>query len=247
MAKAYISFTLPEGTYGQIAPCSGLAWKHGITLGTGVIDRDFTGNIKVLLFNQGNTTVRLRKGDRIAQLIPENYNSGPLREVNRIPDTERNTNGFGSTGLNAMEPDMVEIYAIDLMPTASAEALKELMPTNYHRKLHMFDPEGPLRQPPQEWPDYDFELQLDPDKPLPKPSKPYHMNPAERADWIKWRDTMLTAGMISPAPASTPLAAPFFFVWKKDSTRRPVIDYCKLNDITIKDSFPLPRIDETLE
>ena len=58
---------------------------------------------------------------------------------------------------------------------------------------------------------------------------------------------MLNASMISKAPANTPLAAPFFFVWKKDSTRRPVIDYRKLNDITIKDSFPLPRINETLE
>ena len=58
---------------------------------------------------------------------------------------------------------------------------------------------------------------------------------------------MLKAGLITKAPANTPIAAPLFFVWKKDGTRRPVIDYRKLNDITVKDSSPLPRIDEMLE
>jgi Reverse transcriptase (RNA-dependent DNA polymerase) len=58
---------------------------------------------------------------------------------------------------------------------------------------------------------------------------------------------MLKAGLISRAPSNTPVVAPFFFVWKKDGTRRPVIDYRRLNDITVKDSFPLPHIDEMLE
>src|SRR5258708_10113296 len=58
---------------------------------------------------------------------------------------------------------------------------------------------------------------------------------------------MLKAGLISKAPANVPTAAPFFFVWKKDGTQQPVIDYRKLNDITIKDSFPLPHIDKMLE
>ena len=43
------------------------------------------------------------------------------------------------------------------------------------------------------------------------------------------------------------MAAPMFFVWKKDGTCRPVIDYRKLNEITIKDSYPLPRIDEMMD
>jgi hypothetical protein len=58
---------------------------------------------------------------------------------------------------------------------------------------------------------------------------------------------MLKAGLISKAPANTPVAAPFFFVWKKDGTQQPVINYWQLNDITVKDSFPLPCIDEMLE
>jgi len=58
---------------------------------------------------------------------------------------------------------------------------------------------------------------------------------------------MLNAGWAEPTDSNCPIAAPMFFVWKKDGTRRPVIDYRKLNDITIKDSYPLPRIDEMMD
>ena len=95
-------------------------------------------------------------------------------------------------------------------------------------------------QLPPHRPQYDFAIELDPNKPLPKPARPYHMNVEERKDWEKWRDIMVKAGFISKAPPNTLVAAPFFFVWKKDGTRRPVIDYRKINDITIKDRFPLP-------
>jgi hypothetical protein len=145
------------------------------------------------------------------------------------------------------EPDLAKTSAIDLMPTATKEELKKIIPLEYHNFLDVFDPEGPLRQLPPLQPGYDLEIPLDPTKPLPKPAQPYHMSLAECEDWAKWRDTMLAAGLISKAPPNTPVAAPFFFVWKKDSTRHPVINYCKLNDITLKDSYPLPQINEMLE
>jgi len=56
-----ISIQLPERTYGHIAPRSGLAWKKGLNVGAGVIDRDYTGIIKVLLFNHGMEQVTLEK------------------------------------------------------------------------------------------------------------------------------------------------------------------------------------------
>ena len=149
--------------------------------------------------------------------------------------------------IEPMDPDQVDVYAIDFMPTATDETLKSMIPEEYHDFLNVFNPETPLSRLPPSRPQYDFTIELDPTKPLPKPARPYHMNAEEREDWVKWRDMMLKAGLISKAPANVPTAAPFFFVWKKDGTRRPVIDYRKLNDITIKDSFPLPRIDEMLE
>ena len=52
---------------------------------------------------------------------------------------------------------------------------------------------------------------------------------------------------MEPANPKCLITAPMFFVWKKDGTRWPVIDYWKLNEITIKDSYPLPRIDEMMD
>jgi hypothetical protein len=104
------------------------------------------------------------------------------------------------------------------MPSATEEMLKKIIPPEYYDYLNVFDPEGPMWKLPPLRLEYDFEIKLDPTKPLPKPAQLYHMNPAEQEDWIKWCNTMLAAGLITPAPVNTPLAAPFFFVWKKDGT-----------------------------
>jgi dUTP pyrophosphatase len=64
-----ISITPPQGMYIQIMPRSGLAYKHGIDTKAGVIDRDYTGNIQVILHNAGNEPFTITKGDRVAQII----------------------------------------------------------------------------------------------------------------------------------------------------------------------------------
>ena len=74
---------LPEGTYGRIAPRSGLAVKHGLDVLAGVIDPDYKGEIKVVLIN---TDTRLpfviKPGYRIAQLILEMYSNAEVVVVN---------------------------------------------------------------------------------------------------------------------------------------------------------------------
>lgn len=63
---------LPDGVYGRIAPRSGLAVKHGLNVGAGVVDPDYTGEIRVVLFNHDeHTPFIIRPGYRIAQLILE--------------------------------------------------------------------------------------------------------------------------------------------------------------------------------
>ena len=64
-----ITIVLPDGVYGRVAPRSGLAVKHCINVGAGVIDPDYTGEIKVVLFNHGEADFEIKKGDRIAQLV----------------------------------------------------------------------------------------------------------------------------------------------------------------------------------
>jgi dUTP pyrophosphatase len=66
-----ISIALPAGTYGRVAPRSGLASKHSIHTGAGVIDADYRGPLKVLLFNLSGDEFKVEAGDRVAQLIVE--------------------------------------------------------------------------------------------------------------------------------------------------------------------------------
>ena len=66
-----IAIGLPQGTYGRIAQRSGLATKHALAVNAGVIDADYTGEIKVVLVNLGCQDYEVHKGDRIAQLIVE--------------------------------------------------------------------------------------------------------------------------------------------------------------------------------
>ncbi|NXM38122.1 DUT protein, partial [Gymnorhina tibicen] len=100
VVKTDIQIALPSGCYGRVAPRSGLAAKHFIDVGAGVIDEDYRGNVGVVLFNFGKETFEVKKGDRIAQLICERIYYPELEEVEALDDTERGEDGFGSTGKN---------------------------------------------------------------------------------------------------------------------------------------------------
>jgi len=96
-----IQVALPDGVYGRVAPRSGLAVKHGLDVGAGVIDPDYTGELKVVLFNHDpKQTFVIRPGYRIAQLILEKYETVDIEEVygDMGISTDRGMNGFGSTG-----------------------------------------------------------------------------------------------------------------------------------------------------
>lgn len=83
-----ISIAVPAGTYGRIAPRSGLASKHSIHTGAGVIDADYRGPVKALLFNLGIADFEVAVGDRVAQLIVERVSSPlALRSPKRIMGT----------------------------------------------------------------------------------------------------------------------------------------------------------------
>ena len=79
----------------------GLAFKHGISVGAGVIDSDYRGNIQVILFNHGQVDFQVEKGHKIAQLIIEKiYTTDPVIVArDDLDDTGRGANGFGSTGI----------------------------------------------------------------------------------------------------------------------------------------------------
>ena len=103
MGKAIIhtdlAMAIPEGCYGRIAPRSGFSWKNHTDVGAGVIDRDYRGNVGVVIFNHSSDVINVKKGDRVAQLILERNITPPIVEcLEELPETSRGEGGFGSTG-----------------------------------------------------------------------------------------------------------------------------------------------------
>ncbi|KAG7127700.1 hypothetical protein HYQ46_010405 [Verticillium longisporum] len=94
-----IAISVPAGTYGRIAPRSGLASKHFIDTGAGVIDADYRGQVKILLFNHADTDFAVAEGDRVAQLIIERIYTPEVVEVEELEESVRGAGGFGSTGV----------------------------------------------------------------------------------------------------------------------------------------------------
>lgn len=88
---------LPEGTAGFLKSKSGLNVKHGIT-SEGVIDVGYTGSIHVKLYNHSDVGYEVKKGDKISQLVILPIKILPLEVVDSLEDTDRGSNGFGSSG-----------------------------------------------------------------------------------------------------------------------------------------------------
>lgn len=83
---------------GRVAPRSGLAAKHSIDTGAGVIDADYRGEVKVILFNFSDTDFAIKEGDRIAQLVIERIYTPDVVVVEKLETSVRGAGGFGSTG-----------------------------------------------------------------------------------------------------------------------------------------------------
>lgn len=95
-----LCIALPEGFEMQVRPRSGLALKHGITLpnAPGTVDEDYRGEVGVILLNTGAEPFVIARGDRIAQAVFAPVTRADWEEVVVLPETQRGTGGFGSTG-----------------------------------------------------------------------------------------------------------------------------------------------------
>ena len=91
---------LPEGWEAQVRPRSGLAIKKGVTvLNTpGTIDADYRGEVGVILVNLSDEDFVVQDGERIAQMIFNQYGKADFVEVETLDETERGAGGFGHTG-----------------------------------------------------------------------------------------------------------------------------------------------------
>ena len=96
-----LSIAIPKGFEAQIRPRSGLAVNHGIGLinSPGTIDADYRGEIKIAVINLGAKRYTIQRGDRIAQMVINKVYQAQLNEVSTLDETDRNSGGFGHTGL----------------------------------------------------------------------------------------------------------------------------------------------------
>jgi len=101
VVRTGLAVEIPPGYVGIIKARSGLAVKSGIEVGAGVIDSDYRGEVHVLLhnFNKEGIPFKFEATERIAQLgIFPCFMPTEIRAAPYLPETDRGTNGFGSTG-----------------------------------------------------------------------------------------------------------------------------------------------------
>jgi dUTP pyrophosphatase len=95
-----IAVSVPEGFEAQIRPRSGLALKEGVTLVNtpGTVDADYRGEIGIILINHGQNPFRVKRGDRVAQMVIAPVARAQLEWVENLDETPRSDGGFGHTG-----------------------------------------------------------------------------------------------------------------------------------------------------
>ncbi|SJL16280.1 uncharacterized protein ARMOST_19800 [Armillaria ostoyae] len=157
----------------------------------------------------------------------------------------------GETILAIDFEEAIEIRAVHKANELAAKANEEkekktfeqMVPESYRDFKDLFSKENfddlPVRKP------WDHAIELVPNAKNTLDCKVYPLNPIEQKELDKFLDENLASGRIKPS--KSPMASPFFFVKKKDGTLRPVQDYRKLNEMTIKNRYPLPLISELMD
>jgi deoxyuridine 5'-triphosphate nucleotidohydrolase len=112
--KTGLALALPKGTYGRIAPQSGLAWKHRIFVNAGVIDSDYRKEVLAILWNNDTTPFHIHTGDRIAQLILEKIEYATPIWTDTLPNPTTEHSGFGSTGIRTVTTESLLEQATEL-------------------------------------------------------------------------------------------------------------------------------------
>ena len=98
--QSKLAVEIPHKCFGLVVARSGLSYKRQIKLinDVGIIDEDYRGDIGIRLINEGKEPYLIKKGDRVAQMIIIPYEQSKLKFVDKLDETQRGKNGFGSTG-----------------------------------------------------------------------------------------------------------------------------------------------------
>ena len=130
----------------------------------------------------------------------------------------------------------MEIYRVSQLEGTTIE---DILIVNEYPDVFLEELPG---MPPER--DIEFTIELLP-RTAPIAKRPYRMGVNELAELKKQLRELLDKGYVQPS--SSPWGAPILFVEKKDGTQRMCIDYRSLNEVTIKNKYPLPRIDDLFD
>jgi len=123
------------------------------------------------------------------------------------------------------------------------KSLKDYVPERYHRYLDVFTEKEAIPLPPhQPW---DHVVTLTPNAPPSISCRVYPLSRREEEFQAKYIKEQEDASLIRKS--KSPYSTPVFYIKKKNGSYRPIFDYRKINAITVKDVFPLPRIDTIIE
>jgi len=131
----------------------------------------------------------------------------------------------------------------EILATNEDTSPRDHVPAHYRDFADVFSKKESERLPPHR--SYDCRIDLKPGEPLPKPGTVYPMNPSELAELKLYLEEQLRKGYIKPS--KSPVAAPCFYINKKDGSRRLVIDYRQLNEKTIRNEYPLPLTHDIID
>jgi deoxyuridine 5'-triphosphate nucleotidohydrolase len=247
-----IAITPPPGYFAKVESRSSFAMNGFIVVG-GIIDPDYTGEIKVILKNLSEfQTANIKREDRIAQIILYKACTGRIKEVQELQQTHRGNRGFGSTRVNAVKKEMDLSRKEDQSSKSDYTFGKQLTQAQKRELQNLIDQNQDLFAVSFE----DIksakvktrhEINTGDSPPIKK--APYKLPPHHR-QWVAEEiDKMLYSGIIRES--NSPWSTPVILVNKKDGAGnivpRMCVDYRPLNKVTKKDAFPLPLIADILE
>src|SRR5258705_13291011 len=142
--------------------------------------------------------------------------------------------------IRATDPPSQQL-AQEAQKAEGSQPLEDMVPAQYHDFRDVFSKEAFDKLPPQKA--WDHAIDLTPGTELPH-SWTFPLSPAEQKELDNFLRENIANGHIHPS--KSPMGAPVFFIKKKDGSLCLVQDYQKLNEITVKNSYPLPLVSDVL-
>jgi hypothetical protein len=229
--EAYVNpvpVALKPSTIALLVPAADLQYKTSIRAASSLDCVSPDGQVMINLMNDTMFPITLRKGTIIGELNPVLLST--VNNIDRLtpvpPDTETEERFLAQfsldASLTAQQSTQIKKVLLDYRDRFLNKIQStDIIQTNIQHRINI----APNSRHVQ--------------------SQPYVLGPAERKIESDQVDDMLRAGVIEPS--SSPWSSPVVLVRKKDGSIRFCIDYRRLNKVTVRDMYPLPRLDHTLD